>query len=89
MVSHSLHPGAVNTEIYAKGDSFYKIIGWLSRPINLTEEEGARTTLYAALSEVCFLLLCCVMLSGIRWCTRAPLCSGVCAHACMRRRPAR
>lgn len=64
MVSHSLHPGAVNTEIYAKGDSFYKIIGWLSRPINLTEEEGAKTTLYAALSEVCFLPLCVVLSSA-------------------------
>lgn len=51
VVVHSLHPGFVKTELFWKGEGIYRILGWISRPVGMSEEEGAKTSLYAALAD--------------------------------------
>ena len=50
VTSNSLHPGAVATNFGQNGGTLYQLALTLARPLLLTSEEGARTSIYLASS---------------------------------------
>ncbi|HTD41034.1 MAG TPA: SDR family oxidoreductase, partial [Mucilaginibacter sp.] len=48
ITSYALHPGVVKTSIWEGAKGFLKLLVWLLKPLMITPEKGAETTIYLA-----------------------------------------